>query len=204
VGRHHPRCQSPHPLQNGVPWPAAPWACIAGLNLIKNACRPDPHVVEHLPTSTPAAVRNSSSRSRSSGVNSIPARLSATDHAPGAGRAMGWVGAHGRLPLVATLSRCDDDPMPTTGRTSRWAGLDRGLSRHGNEPGRPRRLRLHGMLSARLWSGSGDGSSPNEDDLAPTTSRPDLTVEGCGEPHPGRPTVAQAGQHGSDNKQGKN
>jgi hypothetical protein len=46
----------------------------------------------------------------------------------------GLGGAHGRVFLVVTLSRRDDDPMPTTGRTSRWAGLDRGLSRHGNGP----------------------------------------------------------------------
>jgi hypothetical protein len=135
-------------------------------------------------------VQNSSSRSRSSGVNSIPARLSATDHAPRAGRAMRWVGAHGRVPLVATLSRRDDDPMPTTGRTSRWAGPERGLSRHGNEPGRPRRLGFHGTLSARSYSGSGNAPSPKGDDLAPTASGPDHTAEGCGEPHPGRRTVA--------------
>ena len=35
---------------------------------------------------------------------------------------MGWVGACGRVPLVATLRRRDDDPMPTTGRTLRWGG----------------------------------------------------------------------------------
>jgi hypothetical protein len=87
---------------------------------------------------------------------------------------------------VSTI-RCPRPGAPQGGR--RWAGPERGLSRHGNEPGRPRRLGFHGTLSARLWSGSGDGSSPNEDDLAATTSGLDLTVEGCGEPHPGRWTV---------------
>jgi hypothetical protein len=38
-----------------LPWSVAWWAFIAGLNLSKKACRPDPHVMEHLPTSTPAA-----------------------------------------------------------------------------------------------------------------------------------------------------
>jgi len=93
-------------------------------------------------------------------------------------------------PLVATLSRRDDDPMPTTGRTSRWTGTGSCLSRHGNEPGRPRRLGFHGTLSTRSWPGSGSGSSPNEGDFAGTASGPDLTAEGCGEPHPGRRTVA--------------
>jgi hypothetical protein len=34
----------------------------------------------------------------------------------------GLGGAHGRVALVAKLSRRDDDPMPTTERTSRWSG----------------------------------------------------------------------------------
>jgi hypothetical protein len=79
-------------------------------------------------------------------------------------------GAHGRVPLVATLSRRGDDPMPTTGRTSRWGGTGSCLSRHGNEPGRPRRLGFHGTLSARSYFASGDGSSPKGDDFAPTAS----------------------------------
>jgi hypothetical protein len=102
----------------------------------------------------------------------------------------GLGGAHGRVFLVVTLSRRDDDPMPTTGRSSRWTGTGSCLSRHGNEPGRPRRLGFHGTLSARSYSASGDGSSPNEDDFAPTASGPDLTAEGYGDPHPGRRTVA--------------
>ena len=170
LGRHRPRCQSPPPLKNGVPWSAGRWASIAGLNLSRNACPPDPRLVEHLPRRRQRLVQNSSSRSRSSGVNSIRARLSGADHAPRALRAMGWVGAYGRVPLVATLSGRDDDLMPTTGRTSRWSGLDRGLSRHGSEPGRSRRLRFHRTLSVRSWSGSGNAPSPKGDDFAATAS----------------------------------
>jgi hypothetical protein len=116
---------TPPPLKNGLPWSAAPWACIAGLNLIKNACRPAPHVVEHLPTSTPAADPEQLQPLQVIGVNSIRARLSATDHAPRACRAMRWVGAHGRVPLVPRSADVDDDSMPTTGRTQ--GGRDRSV-----------------------------------------------------------------------------
>ena len=51
---------------------------------------------------------------------------------------------------------------------------------------------------------TGTGSSPNEDDFAPTASGPDRTAEGCGEPTQGDGRLPQAGQHGSDSKQGKN
>jgi len=177
-------------------------------------CRSEPHqecVPGEIPTlwntSPPRRqrlVQNSSSRSRSSGVNSIRARLSATDHAPRACRAMGWVGAHGRVPLVPRSADVDDDSMPTTGRTQ--GGRDRSMVCLVTETsaGRPRRLGFHRTLSARSWSGSGNATSPKEDDFVATASGPDLTAEGCGEPHPGRRTVPQAGQHGSDSKQGKN
>jgi hypothetical protein len=187
------------------PWSAGRWACIAGLNLSKNACRPAPHVVEHLPRRRQRLVQNSSSRSRSSGVNSIRARLSATDHAPRACRAMGWVGAYGRVPLVATLGRRDDDPMPTTGRTSRWSGtgswsvLSRKRARTASASRVPwdavrpimvrQRERAHppkGMISRR----------PRPGRISPPKAVVGLT--------PGDGRLPQAGQHGSDSKQGKN
>jgi hypothetical protein len=54
VGSSSPRCQSPPPLKNGFPLVASTVACIANL-VPKQACVPaSSHVVEHLPTSTPA------------------------------------------------------------------------------------------------------------------------------------------------------
>ena len=79
------------------------------------------------PTSTPAAGPEQLQSLQVIGGELDPARWSATDHAPRAGRAMGWVGACGRVPLVATLGRGDDDPMPTTGRTSKWTGTGTGI-----------------------------------------------------------------------------
>jgi hypothetical protein len=106
--------------------------------------RRDPHVVEHPQHRRQRLVQNSSSRSRSSGVNSIRARLSATDHARV--RVVPWVGWV--LMVVSPWSPRSADV--TTIRRLRLgvpqggAGLDRGLSRHGNGPGRPRRLGFHG------------------------------------------------------------
>jgi hypothetical protein len=177
--RHRPRCQSPPSLKNGLPWSAARWAFIAGLNLIKNACRPDPRVVEHLSRRRQRLVQNSSSRSRSSGVNSIRARLSPTD--PRAGcvwcHALGWV-----LMLLSPWSPHSSDVTtircPRLGVPRGGAGPDRGLPRHGDEPGRPRRLGFHGTVSARSCSGRGDAPSPNGDDFAPTASGPARRLRG--------------------------
>jgi hypothetical protein len=110
----------------------------------------------------------------------------------------GLSGAHGRVALVAKLSRRDDDPMPTTKRTSRWSG-----TRSWSVSSR-RRARDDLGVSGSMGRcppdydpAAGTGSPPNEEDFAPTASGPDFTARGCGEPHLGRRTVAQAGQHGS-------
>jgi hypothetical protein len=166
------------------------WLALVG-STVGSHCRSEPHqecVPGEIPTSWNTSprrrqrlVQNSSSRSRSSGVNSIRARLSATDHArvrvvPWVGWVLMVVSPWSPRSADVTTIRCPRPGVPQGG-----AGLDRGLSRHGNGPGRPRRLGLHGTLSARSCSGSGDGSSPNKDDFAPTASGPDLTAEGCGE-----------------------
>lgn len=139
------------------------------------------------------------------GVNSTRPRLSATDYAPRACSAMGWVGAHGRVPLVATLSRRDDDPMPTTGRTSRWSGTGSwsvssrkrarmtSASRVPWDAVRPIMIRQRGpghhptrMISRR----------PRPGRISPPKAVVSLT--------PGDGRLPQAGQHGLDSKQGKN
>jgi hypothetical protein len=109
-------------------------ACIAGLSLTKKACRPAPHVVEHLPTSTPAAGSEQLQPLQVIGVNSIRPRLSATDYAPRACGAMGWVVLMVVSPWSpssadVTTIRCPRPSVPQGG-----AGLDRGLFRHGDEP----------------------------------------------------------------------
>jgi hypothetical protein len=125
LGRRRPRCQSPPPLKNGLPWSPGRWACLAGLNLSKDACRPDPHLVDHLPRRRQRLVQNSSSRSRSSGVNSTRPRLSATDYAPRACRAMGWV----VLMVVSSWSSRSADVTtircPRPGVAQGGLGLDR-------------------------------------------------------------------------------
>src|SRR5215218_288398 len=84
--------------------------------------RRDPHVVEHLSTSTPAVGSEQLQSLQVIGGELDPSEIVGDGPRPRAGRAMGWVDAHGRVFLVVTLSRRDDDPMPTTGRSSRWTG----------------------------------------------------------------------------------
>jgi hypothetical protein len=105
-----------------LPRSPARWACIAGLHLSKHACRPAPHVVEHLPTSTPAGGPEQLQPLQVIGGELDPSEIVGDGLRAACGSRHGLGGAHGRVPLVATLSRRDDDPMPTTGRTSRWSG----------------------------------------------------------------------------------
>jgi hypothetical protein len=111
-----------------VPWPAAPWACIAGLNLIKNACRPDPHVVEHLPTSTPAAGPAQLKPLQVIGGELDPSEIVRDGPRAGCGSCHGLGGCSWSSPLGRHAQRRDDDPLPTTGRTSRWAEVERDRS----------------------------------------------------------------------------
>jgi hypothetical protein len=125
VGSSSPALPITPSLKDGLPWSPGRWACIAGLNLSRNACRPAPHLVDHLPRRHQRLVQNSSSRSRSSGVNSTRPRLSATDYAPRAGRAMGWV----VLMVVSSWSSRSADVTtircPRPGVAQGGLGLDR-------------------------------------------------------------------------------
>src|SRR5829696_6335834 len=56
-------------------------------------------------------------------------------------------GAHGRVPWSSRSADVTTIRCPRPGVPQGGLGLDRGLSRHGNEPGRPRRLGFHGTLS---------------------------------------------------------
>src|SRR5215208_5856291 len=142
--------------------------------------RRDPHVVEHLPTSTPAVVSEQLQSLQVIGGELDPSEIVGDGPRPRACRAMGWVGAHGRVPLVATLSRRDDDPTPTTGRTSRWSGT-------GSWSVSSRKRARTPSASRAPWDGCppdhvpAAGTRHQGDDFAPTASGPDLTAEGCGE-----------------------
>jgi hypothetical protein len=118
---------------------------------------------------------------------------------------MGWVGAHGRVPLVATLLRRDDDPMPTTGRTSRWSGTGIVVC-----------LVTETSPDDLGVSGSMGRCPPDHDPVAGTRHHPKGVISR--RPRPGRISppkgvvsltqgdgrLPQAGQHASDSKQGKN
>jgi hypothetical protein len=119
------------------------WLALVG-STVGSHCRSEPHqecVAGEIPTSWTTSprrrqrlVQNSSSRSRSSGVNSTRPRLSATDHARV--RVVPWVGWV--LMVVSPWSPRSADVTtircPRLGVPQGGAGLDRGLSRHGNGP----------------------------------------------------------------------
>jgi hypothetical protein len=100
------------------------WLALVG-STVGSHCRSEPHqecVPGEIPTSTPAVGSEQLQSLQVIGGELDPSEIVGDGPRPRACRAMGWVGAHGRVPLVATLSRRDDDPTPTTGRTSRWSG----------------------------------------------------------------------------------
>jgi hypothetical protein len=106
------------------------WLALVG-STVGSHCRSEPHqecVPGEIPTSTPAVGSEQLQSLQVIGGELDPTEIVGDGPRPRACRAMGWVGAHGRVPLVATLSRRDDDPMPTTGRTSRWAEVERDRS----------------------------------------------------------------------------
>ena len=146
----------------------------------QEACRPDPHVVEHLPKSTPAAGPEQLQPLQVIGGELDPSEIVGDGLRAACGSCHGLGGAHGRVFLVATLSRRDDDPMPTTGRTSRWSGT-------GSWSVSSRKRARTPSASRVPWDGCppdhvpAAGTRHQGDDFAPTASGPDLTAEGCGE-----------------------
>jgi hypothetical protein len=170
LGRHRPRCQSP-------PSPEE-WRSLVG-RTVGVHCRSEPQQEcvparspprGTPPTSTPAAGPEQLQPLEVIGGELDPSEIVGGGLRAACASCHGLGGCLWSCPLVATLSGRDDDLMPTTGRTSRWSELDRGLSRHGSEPGRSRRLRFHRTLSVRSWSGSGNAPSPKGDDFAATAS----------------------------------
>jgi hypothetical protein len=169
-GSSSPRCQSP-------PSPKE-WLALVG-STVGRHCRSEPQQ-ECVPARSPRRgtlprrrqrlVQNSSSGSRSSGVSSSGRDCwRRTTRRVRSCHGFGWV-----LVVVSPWSPRSADVTtircPRPGVSQGGAGLDGGLSRHGNEPGRPRRLGFHGTLSARSYSGSGNAPSPKGGDVAATAS----------------------------------
>src|SRR5215218_5636376 len=141
------------------------------------------------PTSTPAAGPEQLQPLQVIGGELDPsARLSATDYAPRACRAMGWVGAYGRVPWSprsadVTTIRC---PRPGDLKVERdWIVVCLITETSRDDLGVSGSM---GRCPPDYDPAAGTGHHPTR--MISRRPRPgrDLTVEGCGEPHPGRRT----------------